>query len=676
MVNFIDKLLERVGYVKVRSKSFERLFAMAQEAKMFQGQVTREYEQLPTVYKSIKAISDNVNQAQIRFYRKSDDEEFEDKNLNKLFTQPNPLMSFSELLEATIVYHRLYGESFWVFQKSVGQIINGKGVPAEIWTFNPCNFKEMVDRQTKSLLGWRYNNQNFGIEEVMHFRDVNPYDDIRGLSPLKPGKMTIDIDWFAMLYNRAFFENDATPGFTLSTDKDLNKSQRDRLEQWVKDNFRGATNAFKVAIFEAGLKPMSITHTNSDIQFIDQRKFNREELMGIWRVPKTMFGITDDLNYATFVGQKKVFWTDTIIPILQRLAEEINAQFFERFMPDIYCAFDFSGVLALQEDIKEQADVAVKFFNMGVPFNQINERLNLGFDEVPGGDVGYLPFSLVPVDMVGKQLTDQTETPPKEENEDEKSLNKDGLSFEATEKIWFGFVKLHETRENKMAEAVSSFLYQQRSRVLAGLSEKSVNDKIVEFSFDWGREASVLMEKLSPHIKSAIFAGVDFARNIASGNFDQAVLEGHLSSYLAVRVQNIKGVSDRIQKRVQNEITEGIKLGESIGEISSRLRSFYNRFTPFASSRIARTEVTAGMNGGSIEYYKAIGARTKTWLSASDENVRESHRELHGQTIGVDNKFKIPSSGYSLDFPGDGDAPASEIVNCRCTVVTREKFGN
>lgn len=681
----VDRVLDKFGLIRAGSKSFERLWAMAQESKLFQGQVSKEYAQIPTVYKSIKAITDNVNQARLKFYRVGSDEEIEnDKDLMRLFQKrPNPLMSFSALLEATILYHRLCGETFWVFEKSIGQAINeGKGLPAEIWTFNPKCFKEQIDRNTRQLMGWKCNNEFYTVEQVMHFKDMNPYNELRGLSPLDPAKYDIDIDWFSMIYNRAFFQNDATPGYTLSTDQSLNKTQRERLEQWLNENYRGATNAFKVAILEAGLKPVSTTHTNADMQFIDQKKYIREDLIGMWRVPKTMLGITEDLNYATFVGQKKVFWTDTIIPILERLAEEINSQFFDRFMPDVYCAFDFSGVLALQEDIKERSDVAQRFFNMGVPFNMINERLNLGFDEIPGGDIGYLPFSLVPAEMAGSQIGSGDEEDPDEGEEDEedepkKLMNKASID-EASEKMWKGFVKLHEQREQKFAGAVGSYLYQQRARVLAGLKgdNKQVNEKLIEFFFDWGREAKVFKEKIRPFINSAIFAGVDFARGLTPANLEEQILEGHLRSYLEVRVVNLTGVSDRIQKRVEKEITTGIQLGESIGTISTRLRSFYNKFTPFASLRIARTEVTAAMNGGSLEYYKAIGARTKTWLSAADEHVRESHRELHGQTVGINNKFNIPSNGYSLDKPGDSDAPASEVVNCRCTMVTRETFGS
>ena len=40
---------------------------------------------------------------------------------------------------------------------------------------------------------------------------------------------------------------------------------------------------------------------------------------------------------------------------------------------------------------------------MGVPFNQINQQLELGFDNIPGGDIGYLPMNLLPAGMTAQE---------------------------------------------------------------------------------------------------------------------------------------------------------------------------------------------------------------------------------------------------------------------------------
>ena len=61
---------------------------------------------------------------------------------------------------------------------------------------------------------------------------------------------------------------------------------------------------------------------------------------------------------------------------------------------------------------------------------------------------------------------------------------------------------------------------------------------------------------------------------------------------------------------------------------------------------------------------------TNEWHTAKDERVRSSHRSMHGQQRGFDQPF-VSGSGHTLRFPGDPDAPASETVQCRCSMSTR-----
>jgi uncharacterized protein with gpF-like domain len=57
----------------------------------------------------------------------------------------------------------------------------------------------------------------------------------------------------------------------------------------------------------------------------------------------------------------------------------------------------------------------------------------------------------------------------------------------------------------------------------------------------------------------------------------------------------------------------------------------------------------------------------KTWRSAHDDRVRDSHRQLDGQeAIGLDTPFLLPDGG-SILHPHDANAPASETINCRCS---------
>lgn len=57
-------------------------------------------------------------------------------------------------------------------------------------------------------------------------------------------------------------------------------------------------------------------------------------------------------------------------------------------------------------------------------------------------------------------------------------------------------------------------------------------------------------------------------------------------------------------------------------------------------------------------------------------NTRDSHADMEGQTVnGADTPF-ISGAGNQLLYPGDPLAPAGEVINCRCYVVSRVKSGS
>ncbi len=60
------------------------------------------------------------------------------------------------------------------------------------------------------------------------------------------------------------------------------------------------------------------------------------------------------------------------------------------------------------------------------------------------------------------------------------------------------------------------------------------------------------------------------------------------------------------------------------------------------------------------------------WVATLDGKTRHAHRQLDGQTVDIGQPFTV--DGYTLDYPGDPKAPGYLIYNCRCTIVSVDKF--
>lgn len=129
------------------------------------------------------------------------------------------------------------------------------------------------------------------------------------------------------------------------------------------------------------------------------------------------------------------------------------------------------------------------------------------------------------------------------------------------------------------------------------------------------------------------------------------------------------------RQHINSAITKGILLGDPIPEIAQRLVTVaqmgYN-----AAVRNARTATTAAECAGRIDTYqkaKAMGIKIKQqWLATLDGKTRHEHRMLDGQTVDIGEPFEV--GGYKIRYPGDPSAPGRLIYNCRCTLISVDKF--
>jgi SPP1 gp7 family putative phage head morphogenesis protein len=131
--------------------------------------------------------------------------------------------------------------------------------------------------------------------------------------------------------------------------------------------------------------------------------------------------------------------------------------------------------------------------------------------------------------------------------------------------------------------------------------------------------------------------------------------------------KKIKGNTELLKKQVVQEMQRGFSTSmpylDIARNISDRGESDLNR-----AMRIARTEGNRIYNEAALDSAQAAvkaGVDTvKQWVAILDGRTRESHQRVDGEWVELNDKF---SNGLFL--PGDKNAPAAEIVNCRCKAV-------
>ena len=142
---------------------------------------------------------------------------------------------------------------------------------------------------------------------------------------------------------------------------------------------------------------------------------------------------------------------------------------------------------------------------------------------------------------------------------------------------------------------------------------------------------------------------------------------GKAGSFSKIAFKNL-GDSEKIAKRLRNEFAVGLTRGENDQQLIERIR----RVTGMQENdarRVLRTERTHIENlaaqDTAMEHYEKTGVRSRKRWVCIFKNSRDSHMEMHGQTVFIDEDFTLPSGG-PISYPGDSRAGAAEVCNCQC----------
>lgn len=128
------------------------------------------------------------------------------------------------------------------------------------------------------------------------------------------------------------------------------------------------------------------------------------------------------------------------------------------------------------------------------------------------------------------------------------------------------------------------------------------------------------------------------------------------------------------ERRMRSAVLQSALKGESIPKLSKRLEQIVG-MNHTSSVRNARTMMTSSHNLGKqnmAEEAKEMGINVKKmWIATNDDRTRESHAEMDGVTVDVDETFVLTNmdgSKSELMYPADPDGDPEQVYNCRCTM--------
>jgi HK97 family phage portal protein len=627
----------------------------------------------PWVAASCGAVADDLSMLPIKVTRGrgKDAEPITDHPVLDLLDQPTSRMSGILLRRQLVTDLVLVGDAYI--------LVAGSPEPAALIRLHPERVT-VVPSADGQAAAYDYDNGGkvvrYGWDQVLHIRQVSWEDGPRGLYGngairALANDLTTEQKASELAANSAD-HGQPTGIFSPSSEGDTWSQQQIAV---MRDAFDRRMSKQGTALFlGAGVNYQPLSWSPRDMEYQATRHLVRESVMASIGVPPTRVGLPS-ANYATAREQAKRYFESLMAKAalvdssLTRLARMFSGS------EGVTVSHDFSGVEALQESRDARVNRVNAWWLMGVP---LTEAAALeGFDEIT-------------------QNTQAEEPPPPEDDQEERRLEplarwlllEGGQPYQAPQtedaraELWRAYInRMHQPHERRIGMSMRRYLRAYAARIAKRLEQhlgsrsaavpvvRQLDDVALDKILDAAAERQEILGIFRPLFRAMLADSI-------RGTVQQLPIDFEFTpDRLDILVnEQIGGMITDISKTTRAQVKESIRMGlaegESVGQIQRTLVQS-KTFSPARALTIARTESTRAVSAGSLQAMKEAEARgvrmQKQWISARDGNERDSHMDLDGKAVNINENF---TSINGNSGPGPGQLGAAEDdINCRCVAV-------
>lgn len=362
-----------------------------------------------TVYSCVNRLSTDLARCTPYVYRYADDEskERDRKHLiNDLFLRPNRQQTWFEFDRQMWVGYLLRGNAYAAIRR------DREGNPIELIPINP-DAVMVLEASDGSIF---YNVNRIGLwqmamlrdfptaipsYDMFHMRDLT-FNSLVGVSNIGLARDSIGLAMALEQQANRWIANGARPSTWLKTNKVLSEPAAKRLKGQFDDLHAGYQNTGKTVLLEDGIEPVALQLTSVDLQFIEQRKLQPEDICRFFGVPPHKAGVSADTRGASqnLAAQDQDYVNSAIT---QRVVafEQRFAWTFGLDADDLFVERDLSQLL--RADVMTRANVS-RLNILSGKSTQNEERLEDGKKPIPGGDRLMMPTNMA---AEGSNITGQ-----------------------------------------------------------------------------------------------------------------------------------------------------------------------------------------------------------------------------------------------------------------------------
>jgi HK97 family phage portal protein len=298
-----------------------------------------------------------------------------------LINNPNPMQSGRDFIEAKIGYLMISGNSY-------DERIMVSNQPRELYTHRPDRMKVVPGPNgTPKAYIYEVNSRRVtwpvdenGNSDIRHMKLFNPLNDWYGQAPVEAAAYAIDQHNEAMKWVQALLQNSARPSGALVSGEGLTDEQYNRLKAQMEGQYQGGGNAGRPMLLEGGLDWKEMGLSPTDMGIVEAKHSAARDICLAFGVPPQLLGIPGDNTYSNYSEARLSFWEDTIVPLVDRLAQEFTAFIGEPFGVEIRADMDqIPAIVDKRRTLWEMVNASTVL--------TINEKREaMGYDPIDGGD--------------------------------------------------------------------------------------------------------------------------------------------------------------------------------------------------------------------------------------------------------------------------------------------------
>lgn len=336
-----------------------------------------------TVYSCVRILAETISSLPCKLYRREGDGGKQVANDHPLYTtlhdSPNSLMTAMEYWELGIQRLLLRGN----FLNRKIRKAGGNRVELDpIFPDDVTDVERFPERIEYTIREPDKEDETLRSGNAFHVRGMTfSRGDAWGHNPIEAMRNSIGLADAAELMGASFLRQGMRPAGAMELEKTLSPIAYQRLKDDLAVNHGGAMNAGKPLILEDGAKWKALSITPEDAQFLETRKFQKEEIASLFRVPMHMLNALDRATFSNIEHQSLEFVVHTLRPWIIRIEQAIKrdlltqGKFFAEFVVDALLRGDTASRF-------EAYSSAIQ--NEWMNKNEVRQRENL--NPVDGGD--------------------------------------------------------------------------------------------------------------------------------------------------------------------------------------------------------------------------------------------------------------------------------------------------